>query len=172
MVIVGALTRRALLYSLSYFKVTQKNMQFMLYEFKPGNNATKTSRNICCAESQGAVNHCKVSRQLKKFRSGCKNFDDQATSGRTKNINSQAVPQAIETKPTSSSGKISGDVSILQFRVVRHLPALSDNASRYQSSSSSSCRAACTDIPGPLSPLLPIVHRLRQVFRATSHILT
>ena len=27
-------------------------------------------------------------------------------------------------------------------------------------SSSSSCRAACTDIPGPLSPLLPIVHRL------------
>ena len=28
------------------------------------------------------------------------------------------------------------------------------------SSSSSSCRAASTDIPDPLSPLLPIVHRL------------
>ena len=27
-------------------------------------------------------------------------------------------------------------------------------------SSSSSCRAASTDIPDPLSPLLPIVHRL------------
>ena len=39
-------------------------------------------------------------------------------------------------------------------------------------SSSSSCRAASTDIPDPLSPLLPIVHRLRQVFRATSRILT
>ena len=36
----------------------------------------------------------------------------------------------------------------------------------------SSCRAASTDIPDPLSPLLPIVHRLWQVFRATSHILT
>ena len=36
--------------------------------------------------------------------------------------------------------------------------------------SSSSCRAACMDIPDPLSPLLPIVHRLRQVFKATSHI--
>ena len=39
------------------------------------------------------------------------------------------------------------------------------------SSSSSSC-AASTDIPGPLSPLLPIIHRHWQVFRATSRILT
>ena len=38
--------------------------------------------------------------------------------------------------------------------------------------SSSSCRAASTDIPDPLSPLLPIVHCLWQVFRATSCILT
>ena len=37
---------------------------------------------------------------------------------------------------------------------------------------SSSCRAASTDIPDPLSPLFPIVHRLRQVLRATSCILT
>ena len=40
------------------------------------------------------------------------------------------------------------------------------------SSSSSSCRAASTDIPDPLSPLLPIIHRFWQVFRVTSHILT
>ena len=38
--------------------------------------------------------------------------------------------------------------------------------------SSSSCRAGSTDIPDPLSPLLPIVHRPRQVFRTTSRILT
>ena len=37
---------------------------------------------------------------------------------------------------------------------------------------SSSSHAASTDIPDPLSPLLPIVHRLWQVFRATSRILT
>ena len=39
-------------------------------------------------------------------------------------------------------------------------------------SSSSSCRAASTDIPDPLPPLLPITHRLWQVFRTTSRILT
>ena len=38
--------------------------------------------------------------------------------------------------------------------------------------SSSSCHAASTDIPDPLSPLLPIIHRLLQVFRVTSCVLT
>ena len=33
-------------------------------------------------------------------------------------------------------------------------------------------RAACTDILDPLSPRLPIIHRLRQVFGVTSHIIT
>ena len=41
-----------------------------------------------------------------------------------------------------------------------------------QISSSSSCRAASADIPDPLSPFLPIIHRLRQVFRVTSCVLT
>ena len=39
-------------------------------------------------------------------------------------------------------------------------------------SSSSSCRATSTDIPDPLSPLLPIIHRFWQVFRVTFRILT
>ena len=38
--------------------------------------------------------------------------------------------------------------------------------------SSSSCRAARTDILHPLLPLLPIVHRFWQVLRVTSRILT
>ena len=42
----------------------------------------------------------------------------------------------------------------------------------YISSSSSSCRTGSTDIPGPLSPLFPIVRRLWQVFWTTSRILT
>ena len=37
---------------------------------------------------------------------------------------------------------------------------------------SSSCCAASMDIPDPLSPLLPIIHRLWQVFRVTSCVLT
>ena len=37
---------------------------------------------------------------------------------------------------------------------------------------SSSCRATSMDISDPLSPLLPIIHRLWQVFRVTSCVLT
>ena len=39
------------------------------------------------------------------------------------------------------------------------------------SSSSSSCRGISTDIPDPLSPPLPNIHRFRLVLRATSRIL-
>ena len=39
-----------------------------------------------------------------------------------------------------------------------------------RSSSSSSCRTASMDLPGPLLPLISIVHRSRKVFQATSSI--
>ena len=51
-------------------------------------------------------------------------------------------------------------------------PKLKRKSAQYTKSWSSSCRAASTDIPDPLSPLLPIIHRPRQVFRDTSRILT
>ena len=57
---------------------------------------------------------------------------------------------------------------IIQFNI-NHLLSRCEGVT---SSSSSSCRAASTDIPDPLSPLLPIIHRLRQVFRVTSCVLT
>ena len=48
--------------------------------------------------------------------------------------------------------------------VVSIFSILSDSFPLFTSiSSSSSCRAASTDIPDHLSPLLPIIHRLRQV---------
>ena len=65
------------------------------------------------------------------------------------------------------------------FRVYLKLPNESDavfldvnKIVTWISSSSSSCRVGSTDIPDPLSPLFPIVHRLWQVFWATLHILT
>ena len=55
------------------------------------------------------------------------------------------------------------------FDTPQYIPNL---MSLRSSSSSSSCHAGSTDIPDPLSPLLPIVHRPRQVLRTTSCILT
>ena len=60
------------------------------------------------------------------------------------------------------------------LQTVGHSGILSSHQSsiQIQISSSSSCRATSTDIPDPLSPLLPIIHRFWQVFRVTSRILT
>ena len=44
-------------------------------------------------------------------------------------------------------------------------------AGSYLPRSSASCRAASTDIPDPLSPLLPIIHRFWQVIKVTSCVL-
>ena len=62
------------------------------------------------------------------------------------------------------SGERGSGISVL---AARH-----DDIYIYIYISSSSCRAASTDIPDPLSPLLPIAHRLWSVFRAKSYILT
>ena len=41
-------------------------------------NAVETTKNICCAKSKGKVDHSIVTREVKKFRTAYKNFDDQA----------------------------------------------------------------------------------------------
>ena len=61
--------------------------------------------------------------------------------------------------------------SALCFCVFSHICSFAMGC-RISSSSSSSCRVAGTDIPDPLSPHFPIVHRLWQVFWTTSRILT
>ena len=62
---------------------------------------------------------------------------------------------------------------VLSIKVpIRKKSGILFNDPRIYISSSSSCRAGSTDIPDPLSPLLPFVHRPRQVFRTTFRILT
>ena len=65
-------------------------------------------------------------------------------------LNSRAMVETIQSKPLSQI-----DLGVITFRSYHHHH-----------------RDASTDIPDPSSPLLPIVHRLWQVFRATSRILT
>ena len=62
------------------------------------------------------------------------------------------------------------EISGMDFQ---HWKILRANNNKWrEKSSSSSCRETNTNIPDPLSPLLPIIHRFWQVFRVTSRILT
>ena len=116
----------ALLLSIFDLKAGQMNMQcsliqeLMLYEFQLGYNVTKAAK-ITCMKEEGAVDLGTVSRCFKKFRSGCKNLDDQVKSRRPKNVYSKTVLQAVATNPVSSTQRVSGELSISQSSVVRHL---------------------------------------------------
>ena len=51
----------------------------MLYKFKLRHNVS--GKTICYTKVEGTVDESTVTRGPKKFRSGCKNLDDQARSG-------------------------------------------------------------------------------------------
>ena len=63
-VVVGALTRCALLLSMCDLKVRQMN------------------RNVCCEKGEDTLDQNSLTRWLKKFISVDKNFDEQANSGK------------------------------------------------------------------------------------------
>ena len=70
--------------------------ELMLYEFEMDHNAAEVTKNICCAKSEGAIDHDSVSSGFKKFCSVYKTLDDQKMSGRPKVIDTEAVLQTIE----------------------------------------------------------------------------
>ena len=82
-VVVDLLGCCALIHSMCDLKTAQINVQLiwglMLYEFQLSHNVMEATK-TCFDE--GAVDHCTVTRWFKKFCKGCKNFNDQARSGK------------------------------------------------------------------------------------------
>ena len=105
-VVVGALTRCALLQSVYYLKATQTNMQhhqiqeLMFYKFVMSYKTAKVTKNICCTKSESTVDHNTVTKWLKKFCLGHKNLNNQVRSGRPKIID------FIEANPANRTWRI------------------------------------------------------------------
>ena len=97
-VVAGVLTCCALLHSMCNLKAAQLNVPCRLGNLGfMSSNIMITTKNICCTKGVGTVDHSSVSRYLKKFCLCCKNFDDQARSGRFKTVDSEAEFQVIES---------------------------------------------------------------------------
>ena len=135
--VVGALTRTALLHSMCDLKSVQMKVQhtlireLTLYELELAHNAAEATKNICCVKGEGTVDNSTVTKSFKKFLHGYKYFDDQIRSGRPKTVDSDAVLQAIKVNPRSSPGRVSSELSISQFSVVHHLFDLSKSIRSY-----------------------------------------
>ena len=83
----------------------------MLYVFELGYKSAEATRNIFCGESEGTVDHSKVTRLFKNFLSGCKNHDNHVKPGRSKTV--------------ISTLRVSGKLGISQSSVIHHLHNLS-----------------------------------------------
>ena len=77
-------------------------------------NAEEATKNICCAKVENTVDYSTVTKWFKKFCLGCKNLDNQARSGRPKNINSKVMLQAIKVNKVNNTQRVSGRPSISQ----------------------------------------------------------
>ena len=87
----------------------------MLYEFKLGHNTVEATKNICYTKGEGTVDFDTVYRWFKKFCLGCKNFNDQVRSGRSKTVDSKVR----EANLGSSIQRVSGEFGISQFSAVK-----------------------------------------------------
>ena len=76
----------------------------MLYEFEQDCNAADATKNFRYQKDEVAVDYRTVTRWLKKFRSGSKNFDDQARSCRSKTVYSET--RAMEANLGSSTLRV------------------------------------------------------------------
>ena len=109
--LVGALTLYSLLYSMCNLKAAQMNVQrslileIMFYGFELSYGSDPKY-----LKGEGAVDHRTVTRWFKKFRSRCKNLDNQTGSGRPKTVDSEAVLRAIEANLVSSTRRVSGEL--------------------------------------------------------------
>ena len=76
---------------------------------------------ICCVKDEGAVDPCTITRLFKKYGSGCTDLDNQARSGRSKTV----VSEAIVANLVSSTWRVSGKHSITQSSDVHHVHDIS-----------------------------------------------
>ena len=78
----------------------------MLYEFKKGNSAAASKRNICNVYGEDAVNIRTCQRWFKKFHSGNIALVDEPHPGRQSKIDDEELLALIEAEPRITTREI------------------------------------------------------------------
>ncbi|GFY76189.1 histone-lysine N-methyltransferase SETMAR [Trichonephila inaurata madagascariensis] len=78
----------------------------LLYDFKVGLSAAASSRRICQAFGDSAVNERMARHWFQKFRSGDLSLCDKARTGRLQALDDEAVQAAIEEDSSQTCGEL------------------------------------------------------------------
>ena len=98
--------------------------ELMLNEFELGHHVAEATKKktICCAKFEGTFDHNTVSRLFMKFRSSCKNLDD---NGKAQVGQKPWIPS--HTDKSSNTRRVSGKQGISHSSIVPHLYNLGKN---------------------------------------------
>ncbi|CAF0817539.1 unnamed protein product [Didymodactylos carnosus] len=114
--------------------------ELLLYELQLDHTAAEAIRNICAAKGEGAVKKSTASDWFRKFKNGDTNFEDQPRSGRPFSIDPEALRQAVEADPATSTCKLSAKFGTSNSTIYEHLHHLG-KVSR-----------SCRNVPHELTP--------------------
>ncbi|GFS61769.1 histone-lysine N-methyltransferase SETMAR [Trichonephila inaurata madagascariensis] len=78
----------------------------LLYDFKVSLSAAASSRRICQALGDSAVNECTARHWFQKFRSGDLSLCDRARTGRPQALDDEPLQVAIEEDSCQTCGKL------------------------------------------------------------------
>uniref|UniRef100_A0A0K0E6W8 HTH_48 domain-containing protein n=1 Tax=Strongyloides stercoralis TaxID=6248 RepID=A0A0K0E6W8_STRER len=93
----------------------------MLYEFKRGTNATKTSQNINEAFGEDVVSTSTVQRWFKKFNEGNENLENEDRGRPCSTVDNDELQAVVEADPRQTLGQLAEALNVSTATVSRHL---------------------------------------------------
>ncbi|XP_076049305.1 histone-lysine N-methyltransferase SETMAR-like [Oratosquilla oratoria] len=96
----------------------------LLHDFKVGLSAAASSRRVCQAFGDSAVNECAARRWFKKFKSGELSLRDEPRSGQPQVLNDGVLKAAIEEDSSLTCGELPRQFNVSDETVRLHLHRL------------------------------------------------
>lgn len=109
-----------------YFLQMEKNRlrELLLYEFRKGSTTTQAHHNICQTEGEGAISYSTVKKWFKQFKEGNEGLKDEPRSGRPPSVDSDALQQAVEERPGSSTRQLAAEFGCSNSVIAENLHKL------------------------------------------------
>lgn len=96
----------------------------VMHEWRAGLNGLEVTKRINEIWGEGTVGKTMVYKWIKKFKDGDENLEDQPRLGRPREIDRQAVLEAIEEAPSLTTRMLADDFECDQWTIVRVLEEL------------------------------------------------
>uniref|UniRef100_A0A0K0G4S5 Histone-lysine N-methyltransferase SETMAR (inferred by orthology to a human protein) n=1 Tax=Strongyloides venezuelensis TaxID=75913 RepID=A0A0K0G4S5_STRVS len=93
----------------------------MLYEFKRGNNAAKTTQQINETFGENVVSYSTVQRWFKKSREGSEDFENKKREKPESILENDVLREIVEIIPSTTVSELTRELNVSKSTVSRHL---------------------------------------------------